>query len=514
LALLTACDSSKPAGASSARTGAAAEREEAIVVAMPADAQKLDPPQSTDSNSLMILAHLYDRLIEMHETETRPVPGLAKSWDVSADGLRYTFHLRDDATFSNGKPLVSSDVKATFDRIVNPDDPLAFGIAWSSEILGDWFDHIETPDDHTAVFVLNRPFVPLLLNLAMPAASIINPEHLRKVGANGSVTQPMGSGPYVLEEWKVGAYVKLKARENHWRGKPRNKTLFFRVQKDMNQAMAGLVRGDTHLVPVLSPAVIGDRSKLEKCEILEMAMPSLCYAIFNHDKDVCKPRELRLALNLAIDRKSICEGLLEGTSVPAPTVIPPLMIGHSDKSPHAFTYDPERARKLIADAGLKGTKIKMHCFNEPRPYNTVGTRLAQRLQEDFRKVGVEVELVQMDFGGFLETIDQRTVHEMALTGWMADTGDPDNFIYYMFGSPTNRSNYKNPEATRIMEEAQGEGDPAKREALYQAAQDIVLQDPPAVVISHAKHIKGVSKRLRGFKPHPIAIDYLTGAYLE
>jgi dipeptide transport system substrate-binding protein len=317
----------------------------------------------------------------------------------------------------------------------------------------------------------------------------------------------------VLDEWKAGAYVRLKARPDHWRGKPRTDTLFFTVQKDTNQRMSALRKGEVHLAPVLSPTVVGDRSKLQGCTVVDVPIPSLGYVMFNLKKEVTEPRALRLALNYAIDRQSICDGLLEGTSIPATGIIPPGMLGHRETKPGGFTYDPDKARKMIADAGLTGTKIRMHCFNEARPYNTVGTRLVQRLQEDFRKVGVEVELVQMDFGGFLETIDTRTVHEMAFSGWMSDTGDPDNFIYYLFGSPSNRSNYENPEANKLMLAAQSEQDPAKRAELYQQAEDLILQDPPAVFVNHAQRVEGMSTRLRGYKPHPIMNTALWNAYL-
>src|SRR5690606_1222206 len=152
--------------------------------------------------------------------------------------------------FSDGTPLDSAAVRFTFERLADPNHEYHRGIAWGDAILDDWFERIETPDAHTAVFHLNRPFLPLLYNLAIPPASIVNPAHVKASWPDDVVTKPMGSGPYVLEEWKPGTYVKLKARESHWRGTPKTETLFFSTQKDANQRMSGLRQGSTHLVPV------------------------------------------------------------------------------------------------------------------------------------------------------------------------------------------------------------------------------------------------------------------------
>jgi peptide/nickel transport system substrate-binding protein len=508
---LAACSSPEEGGAPAARQPAG----EPIIVSIPADVQKLDPPQPTDGNSLLVISHLFDTLVDFHETDVAVVPGLAKSWDVSEDGLRYTFHLRDDATFTNGDPVDAAAVRYTFERIVDTKHPEHFSISWRSYILGDWFNHIETPDDRTVVFVLNRPFVPLLYNLAIPAASIVHPGHVREMGADRVVSSPMGSGPYELEEWKPGAYVAVKARESHWRGTPKTQRLVFRVQRDQNQTMSALRTGDSHLAVVLTPSVIGDRARLGEAVILDFPILSMCHVYLNVAKPSMESPALRRALNFAVDRQAICETLLEGMGTPAYTSLPPGMLGHRtlDEIPSPFRHDPEEARRILAEAGLSNVKLTMHCFNEARPYNPVGVRLAQRLQEDFRQVGIELELIQMDFGGWIETVDQRTVHEMALAGWSADTGDPDNFIQLLFLDETNRSNYKNPEALALMVEAQGEGDPERRAALYQQAEDLMFLDPPAITISHARGIKGASKRLRGYTPHPIRNDYLGDAWL-
>lgn len=492
--------------------GAETPSGEPIIVSLPADVQKLDPPQPTDGNSMVVVAHLYDRLVEFHDTEVKVVPALAESWAISDDGLRYTFNLRDDATFSNGDPVLASDVKFTFERIVDPEHPQHFTIPWSSDILGDWFDHIETPDDHTAVFVLNRPYVPLLSNLAIPPASIVSERHLKEVGRDRSVTEPMGSGPYELDEWQQGQFVVLRARDTHWRGRGKTDRLIFRTQKDQNQTMSALRRGDSHLAIVLSPAVI-DRSNLGQAVVHDFPIFSLGYAIFNVQKPALASRELRLAMNYAIDRESICTTLLEGMGIPSGTITPPGMLGSRENPDTAFTYDPDRARELIAQSGYDGSPIELMCFSAARPYNPIGVRLAQRLQEDLRGVGINIELAQMEFGAVIETVEQRTRHEMAMLGWSSDNGDPDNFIYYLFGAPNNRANYDNPEARALMQEAQGETDADRRAALYAQAEDLLLADPPALIINHAKGVKGASNRLRGWAPHPIRSDYLWSAYL-
>jgi peptide/nickel transport system substrate-binding protein len=490
--------------------------KEPIVVSLEADAQKLDPPAPTDGPSFLVVEHLYDRLVEFADEGTGVVPGLAQSWESTPDGLKWTFHLRD-ATFSDGSPVTSEAVKFTFERIINTDHPQHFpGIAWTTDLLGDWFTNIETPDSKTAVFNLNRPFVPLLQVLAMPPSSIVSPAYTI---ANGEevVSRPLGSGPFVLQEWKRGAYIKLKARHDYWGGSPATETVFFQVQPDPNQALSGLRTGDTHLINTVKPQAVGDPRRLGKGELIELPVFSLGYVVINMAKPNLKDVRVRQAMNYAIDRQNICDVLLEGTSIPAYGISPPGMLGHVDKPEFQYSYDVEKALALMTEAGYsaeKPLKVVFHCFDEVRPYNTVGKRLAERLAADLKKINIDVELRQMDFRGFIEFVDQRTEHELGTIGWTSDTGDPDNFIYYLFGHPTNRSNYEAGPAREMMEAAQSEMDVEKRAALYAQAETIVLKDAPAIFINHPKWVKGVSKRLKGYAPHPIAGDRLFNAYLE
>jgi peptide/nickel transport system substrate-binding protein len=488
-----------------------------LIVSMPADAQKLDPPGPTDGPSFMVIEHLYDRLMDFSADGSTVQPALAESYEVSADGLRYTFRLRKDATFADGTPVDSAAVKYSFERVISPEHPEHFpGIAWTEDLLGDWFTAIETPDTHTAVFVLNRPFVPLLRVLATPPASIVSPAYTKATG-EAVVSKPMGSGPYVLEDWKRGAFIKLRARKDHWRGAPATEQLFFVVQTDANQAMSALRKGETHFLTVVKPQAVGDRSKLGEATLIEQPIPSLGYFVINCAKENLKDPRVRQAMNWAIDRQNICDVLLEGTSVPAEGILPPGMLGYRADRPFRYGYDPEKARALMAEAGYsagKPLKVELAAFEELRPYNTAGTRLAARIQSDLKAAHIDATIRQMDFRGLIEFVDQRTEHQIAAIGWMSDTGDPDNFIHYLFGVETNRSNYHNPQARALMEQAQSELDEAKRAELYAKAEEMILRDAPAIFINHAKAVRGANRKLRGYTPNPIGVDWFFDAYIE
>jgi len=513
---LAAC-SSEPSDAKAPAGGSAAAGPsgEPIIVSLPADVTKLDPPTVSNAESLLVIRHIYDRLTEFADTQEVVVePSLAKSWDVSEDGLRYTFHLRDDAFFSDGTPVTAEAVQFSLERIFDENHPAHWGIQWQQDIISpEWFDRFEIADERTIAFVLKEPFVPLLSNLAIPAASIVNPKHVLAVGQERSIVEPMGSGPYELAEWSAGSYVRLKARD-HWRGRPKTDSLIFRVQKDANQRMAALRKGDVHVVTALTPSVVGDRAALKDCKVVEVPTPALSYLAINCAKDKFKDKRVRMALNYAVDRKVLCEGILEGTAFPATGIIPPGMIGWREEKPLGFSYDPAKAKALLKEAGAEGLKVQLLCYPEARPYNTAGTRTAQRIQEDLRAVGVEAELVQRDFGGVLEILSMRTEHELGATGWMSDSGDPDNFIYVCFGSPTNRCNYANAEANALMAQARSERDEAKRATLYQQAEDAMLADPPALLLNHANRLKGYSTRLKGYDPMSWSLDGYWNAYIE
>lgn len=491
---------------------------EPIIVSIEADAQKLDPPAPTDGPSFLIIEHLYDRLVEFAPDDTTIVPSLAERWEASTDGLSWTFHLRKGVTFSDGSAMNAEAVKYSFDRISVPDHPEQFpGLAWASgDLLGDWFDRIEIADDHTVVFHLKRPFVPLLPTLAIPPASIVSPSHTKTTGES-VVSNPVGTGPYVLDEWKRGAYLKLKARPDHWRGHAANETLFFQVQPDPSQALSALRTGDAHLVTTVKPSAIGDKRRYRDASFLEIPVFSLGYVVINTKKPHLADVRVRQAMNYAVDRENITSVLMEGTSIPAKGIIPPGMLGHSETPTFSYTFDLEKARALMTEAGYsadKRLKVTFHCFDEVRPYNTVGRRLAERISSMLNDAYFDVQLVQMDFRGFIEFVDQRTEHELGTIGWSSDTGDPDNFINYLFGIATNRSNYDAGEARVMMENAISEADPEARAALYRQAEELVLKGAPCIPLNHPKWVKGVSKRLKGYKPHQVAGDRMFDAYIE
>ncbi|MDX2175906.1 MAG: ABC transporter substrate-binding protein [Candidatus Sumerlaeia bacterium] len=506
------------AHAPAAETRTAPVSKEPIVLSIEADAQKLDPPAPTDGPSFLLIEHLYDRLVEFSDTDTTVVPGLAERWETSEDGLRWTFHLRKGVTFSDGSPMNAEAVKYTFDRVTDDTHPEHFpGLSWGSGyLLGDWYERMEILDDHTVLFVLNRPYVPLLQSLAIPPASIVSPAHTKATG-EAVVGNPLGTGPYTLAEWKRGAYLKLSARKDYWGGHPANETLFFQVQPDPSQALSALRTGDAHLVTTVKPQAIGDKRRYRDAEFIEVPVFSLGYVLINTKKPHLADVRVRQAMNYAVDRENIASVLMEGTSIAAKGITPPGMLGYSETPEFMYTHDVEKARALMREAGYseeKKLKVKFHCFEEVRPYNTVGRRKAERIASMLGEAYFDVELVQIDFRGFIEFIDQRTEHELGTIGWSSDTGDPDNFLYYLFGNPTNRSNFDHPEARELMEKAVSEMDTEKRAEMYRRAERLVLEGAPCIAVNHPKWVKGASTRLKGYKPHPVAGDRMFDAYLE
>jgi peptide/nickel transport system substrate-binding protein len=205
--------------------------------------------------------------------------------------------------------------------------------------------------------------------------------------------------------------------------------------------------------------------------------------------------------------------LFSGTSLVATGINPPGMLGY-DESRQAYAYDPEKAKQLLAQAGFpNGFTTRLAAHDRPRVYNPVGSKLAERLQQDLAKVGITMQIDQMEFPTFLDK-QKSGEYEMSISGWVSDTGDPDNFIYELFGREDNESNYVNPPATRLMRDAAGEQDEARRAEMYRQADKMLRENPPCILLNNSKQVLAVRNRVKNLKLHPTAVTQLQQVDVE
>ncbi|HYB08740.1 MAG TPA: ABC transporter substrate-binding protein [Alphaproteobacteria bacterium] len=466
---------------------------------------------------------IYNRLVEFKMGTTETEPGLAQSWDVSPDGLTYTFHLRKGVkwqTTKNFKPtrdFDADDVIFSFDRQSNKDNPY-FKVTSDNHTYYNDMDmpkivkSIEKVDANTVRIVLNVPNAPFLANMAMDFASISSKEYadaMMKAGKPETVDQePVGTGPFALESYQKDAQIRYKANPTFWRGKPKIDGLVFAITPDASVRFAKLKSGECNVMPYPAPADIPAMKSDPKLTVYEQAGLNIAYLAFNTTKKPFDDKRVRQALNMAINKKAIIDAVYLGTGIPAKNPIPPSMWSYND-AVKDYPYDPAQAKKMLADAGYpNGFESDLWYMPVQRPYNPNAKRIAELMQADLAKVGVTAKLVTYEWGEYRKRL-QAGEAMMAQFGWTGDNGDPDNFLYTLLGcaaAPVGGGNaarwcYK--PFDDLVVQAQQTSDIKKRTELYKQAQVIFKEEAPWYTIAHGVQTAATTKNVEGFKLSPL-----------
>ena len=466
---------------------------------------------------------IYNRLVEFKTGTTQVEPGLAQKWDISEDGLSYTFHLRKGVkwhTTKNFKPtrdFNADDVIFSFDRQSNKDNPY-FKVTSDNHTYYNDMDmpkiikSFEKIDESTVRFVLNVPNAPFLANMAMDFASISSKEYadkMMKAGTPEKVDQePVGTGPFVLESYQKDAVIRYKANPTYWHGKPKIDSLVFAITPDASVRFAKLKSGECNVMPYPAPADIPAMKSDPKLTVLEQAGLNIAYLAFNTTKKPFDDKRVRQALNMAINKKAIIDAVYLGTGIPAKNPIPPSMWSYND-AVKDYPYDPAQAKKLLADAGYpNGFETDLWYMPVQRPYNPNAKRIAELMQADLAKVGVTAKLTTFEWGEYRKRL-QAGEPMMAQFGWTGDNGDPDNFLLTLLGcaaAPVGGGNaarwcYK--PYDDLVVKAQQTSDIKKRTELYKQAQVVFKEEAPWFTIAHGVQTAAVLKNVEGFKLSPL-----------
>ncbi len=487
----------------------AARADTTLVIGMAADPTGLDPEAVENNTSGFIMSTVYDSLVRYKPGTTEVIPGVAEKWDVSADGLTYTFHLKPGLKFSDGTPL---DAKAVFwnvDRQLNKANPEYIYNTGPVEGYEDFtygdIASYKAVDDLTVEFVFKNPSAPFLNSMAMVWNGLVSPAAAAKYGKDYR-NHPTGSGPFIFREWRQRDQVILDANPNYWGGKPKVDHLIFKELPDAQAAVLALKRGEIQILGDVGAQVIPAIKADPNLELLTqpgLAVSGVALPISVAPFD---DKRVRQAMNYAVDKESINKALFNGMAVTMTSPLPDAQWGH-DPSLKGYAYDPDKAKALLAEAGVKpGTHVELLTYNSPRGYNPAGANLAVAIQGYLKKVGIEADVRQMEIGAYLKTVRTGKYTGMAMEGWTGDNGDPDNFIGEMWGAANipvvNWNGYKNPDLEKLLADALKVSDPAKRTAIYATAQRIVVDDAPWIFLNSTLQARAIRKEVKGFMLNP------------
>jgi len=488
---------------------AAAHAQGTLVVSIATDPTGFDPEAVQNNTSGFIMGVVHDSLVAYKPGTTEVAPSLAKSWDVSPDGLTYTFHLRTGVKFHDGTPFNAAEYIKTLDRQLKKDDPNTVYNTGPVEGYEDFtFGEVTSYaalDNDTMQFKLKEPNAAFLNSLAMVWNGVVSYDAAAKWGKDFR-NHPVGTGPFIFREWKSRDQVVLDANPEYWKGKPKVEHLVFKEMPDAQAALLALQRGETQIMGDVAtqvvPALKADRNIVVLTQpgltVNGMAMPNQV-APFN-DKRV------RQALNYAVDKEAINKALYSGLAVTMTSPIPPAQWGF-DPSLKGYPYDPKKAADLLKEAGVQlPLHVEMLAYNTPRGYNPAGPDLAVVLQGYFKKVGIEADIRKLDMGAFLGTTRSGNYTGMFITGWSGDNGDPDNFVAPLWASYSmpvgDTSHFKDPAIDAEMKAAVLEVNHDKRMADYKKIQAQILDGAPWVFVNSTLLVRATRKNVEGFKLSP------------
>jgi len=464
---------------------------------------------------------LFNRLIEFKPGTTEIAPALAQSWDISADGTVYTFHLRPGVKFHAGKQFTptrgfnADDVVYSFERQRSADNPYhklsgANYQFFGSTGLAKLIKSIEKLDDLTVRFTLNNANVTFLTNIALDFASILSLEYAQAMTAQGHPElidqQPIGTGPFVLTEYQKDSLIRYHANPDYWGGAPKLDALVFAITPDPTVRVAKIRAGECQVTTQPPPADVPSLAKDAGIDLLQEEGQNIGYLGFNVEKKLLADKRVRRALALAINKPAIIDAIYLGSAKQARTVLPPTEWG-SAQGFDPFPSDPAAAKALLVEAGYpEGFSITLWAMPVSRPYNPNARRMAELIQADWAAIGVKAEIVSFEWAVYLKKT-QDGEQDAFLLGGTSNNGDPDDLLTNHLScagakAGSNRTRWCFKPYDDFLDQARRVADQAERKALYVKAQEIVREEVPLLPIAHALVSMPVRKEVRGYVLDP------------
>ncbi len=486
------------------------------------DSVGLDPALEEDGESFKVCDNIYDTLVKYKDGSTEIEPGLAASWESSEDGLTWTFNLRKGVSFHDGTPFNADAVLFSLNRQHVQSHPFhnvsGSYVYWVATGLADIVDNITAIDEFTVQIKLKTPYAPFIYTIAITPFSIVSPTAVKESGDKYS-SNPVGTGAFKFVRWDRKDKIVLEANENYWDGRPNLDRVIFRSIPDNSVRLIELQQGSLHAMEFPNPDDLQQIKDDDNIELLSKPGMSIGYLAMNMDKSPFDNHKVRLAINHAIDKSAIIEHLYQGLGIPAKNPIPPTLWSYDDTI-EDYEYNPELAKQLLTEAGYpNGFETTLWALPVPRPYIPDGRALAEVLQSELRNIGIETKIVTYDWGTYLDKT-KNGEHDMAMLGWSADLGDPDNFFYFLLSKSSaekpagNIAFYRSDEMQDVLEKARATSDKDKRIALYKQAQQLFHKDIPWVPMAHAKQILVVNKKVTNLVLNPLNWKYFRNVTIE
>ena len=489
------------------------------------DPPTLDPHLTGDTTSAFIVVELFGGLVAFN-TNLDLVPDIAERWDISENGRVYTFYLRPNAKFHDGKPVTAHDFKWSMERSADPDTGSPVSSTYLNDIVGaqDVFDGrvreisgIKVIDDHTLQIAIDAPKAYFLAKLTYPTAYVLDRENVES-GGRDWFDNPNGTGPFKLKEYRIGERIVLERNEHYHRELAKLDQIVMNLAGGQSMAMYENDEIDITGVGLFDlDRVLDPSDPLNRELVIAPPSFSVSYIGFNTNIPPFDDRKFRQALNHAVDKELIAKEVLSELVVPAYGILPPGFPGY-DPGLRGLEYDPDLAQRLLSESKYPTPDTYDRIVvTVPGTGGTIGIDLEVVIEMWRQILDVEVETQQVEWATFLQDLNRNQFQAFAGLGWEADYPDPQDFLDILFhtGSEINHGAYSNLALDDILEEARVEQSVARRIELYRQAEKLIVEDAAWVPLWYTGEQYALIKPyVKGYKLTPMIVPKLKEVYLE
>jgi peptide/nickel transport system substrate-binding protein len=478
-----------------------------LIVGRGGDSVSLDAATVTDGESWRVAGEILEPLVRIEGTSTKVIPWLAESWE-STDGMTWTFHLRKNVKFHDGSDFNADAVVWNFNRWMDENNEWRFDrtFEYYTAEFGENLPitSVKAVDKNTFQLTLGTPSAVLLYKLPLASFGIASPKAIQEQGDKYGTAAgtAVGTGAFMFKEWIPNDKITLVKNPKWWGDGPKLDSLIFRSIPDNSARLAEFLAGTIHQADLAQT----DMATAEADpNIVNYTQPSMGvgYIAFQQCTPPFDNVKVRQAIAMAINRQALVDTFYTKQDVLATGFMPPAILGSNPNLP-AIEYNPDKAKALLAEAGFPdGFSTEFWYIPVIRGYFPDSKAIAEAMAVDLAKIGVSVELKTEDWGVYLE---DRNVGKfpMWMLGWGSDNGDPDNFIGWHFahpiGQPKEEDCYGNDTLAQLLIDGAKEPDVAKREKIYQDAEQIVHDDMPRLPVAWTAGRTFFRKEVKGYEP--------------
>ncbi|AKM47789.1 peptide ABC transporter substrate-binding protein SapA [Edwardsiella anguillarum] len=479
-----------------------------------------------------LAAQLYDRLLDVDPYTYRLIPELAQSWEVLDGGATYILHLRRDvpfqktAWFTPTRNMNADDVLFSFERMFDPKHPYhdvngGHYPYFDSLQFSNAVQSIRRLDDNSIEIRLKQPDASFLWHLATHYAPVLSAQYAEALAKRGHQAQidrlPVGTGPFMLEEYRAGQFIRLARNPRYWKGTPRMAQVVIDLGAGGTGRISKLLTGECDVLAYPAASQLGILRDDPRLRLTLRPGMNVAYLAFNTRKPPLDNVDVRRAIAYSINNQRLMQSIYYGTAETAASLLPRASWAY-DNDARVTDYNPEKARAMLKAAGISNLRLQLWVPTASQAYNPSPLKTAELIQADMAQVGIKVTIVPVE-GRFQEARLNDMSHDMTLSGWATDSNDPDSFFRPLLScaaiqSQTNLAHWCDPAFDTLLHQALQSQQLSQRIDDYQAAQKILEQQLPILPLASSLRLQAYRHDIKGLVLSPFGNASFAGVYRD